>query len=218
MANPTYRTRTTYSNTSTSSISLTKPTGTVDGDGCIIFLCYRKTMSISSTPTGFTQTYVDTSFSTRTVEVYTKIASSEPATWDFSLSGGANGARGVAISIDGTTMNSSTWLNAKTGETDTTSNTTLTNAGVTAPVADCLLLAFYGTAAACSFTQGSMTELYDSGAATPGGIALYYENLTSSGSTGSRDATLNTASEGASFVIAISPKPRAFSWCPGFIG
>lgn len=218
MANPTYRTPTTYSNSSTSSIDLTKPTGTVDGDACIIFICYRKTMTISSSPSGFAQTYVDTGFSTRTFEVYTKIASSEPGTWSFSLSGGPNGARGVAISIDGTTMNSSTWLNAYHGETDTTSNTTLTNSGVTAPVADCLLLAGYGTNAACSFTQGSMSELYDSGAAAPGGISLYYQNLTSSGSTGSRNATLNTASEGASFVIAISPKPLGRSWCPGFIG
>jgi len=72
-------------------LTITKPTGTVDGDIMVAFVMGNGT-NISTPPSGWTLLFSNSTSldgTTTYFYCYTKVASSEPASYDWSMSGGA---------------------------------------------------------------------------------------------------------------------------------
>lgn len=76
---------------------LSKPSGTVDGDLLIAFI--SGSQPADSTPSGWTQELVDVS--TRNWSIYSKIASSEGASWTWGITDSNGEVGGGVIRIDG---------------------------------------------------------------------------------------------------------------------
>jgi len=86
---------------SRTTITLTKPSGTVDGDLLIAVVTHGTDKSLSTVPSGWTQmatvTSVDTGLATF---LYHKVASSEGASWDWVLNASTFTA-GAVLRVDG---------------------------------------------------------------------------------------------------------------------
>lgn len=82
-----------------SSITLTKPTGTVDGDLLVAVVASQPGSAPDSVPSGWTERHVASSAVLG--YVYTKIASSEGASWDWGIAGTNEACAGVVLRIDG---------------------------------------------------------------------------------------------------------------------
>ncbi len=96
-----------------SAVSLTKPTGTVDGDLLITFICGNGTVAPSSVPSGWTLIRSSDSGGTTTqasIHSYYKVASSEGSS--YSWTAGSSIAGGMVLRVTG---QESTPIDAHTG-------------------------------------------------------------------------------------------------------
>lgn len=98
----TVQSKTTSNWTSNSTLTVDKPSGTVDGDLLVAVICYDNAESMSTVPSGWTDMVNTTGASP--VDTYTrfyyKVASSEGSSWDWVLSGAVVSAW-VCLRIDG---------------------------------------------------------------------------------------------------------------------
>lgn len=184
-----------------------RPTGTTDGDLLLAALFVSQGATISAVPSGWTLIREDTSGTSARTALYWKIASSEPATWTWTISTSANAGVHV-LRLDGHDPISP--INQHSGQGNT-SSTSVTAPAVTPSTNDCLLIGWFHVAANATFTApASMSEVTD---AVGGGSSRALESaqeLLSGGSgasTGTRVATASTAGVNVGQLLAIAPPP-----------
>ena len=158
------------------------PTGTVDGN--FLIACVAAATPITGAPPGW-QLVNGPTVLTGTVNaaVYTKIAQSEPASWNWALSSsGAQIVHVVAVQ-DGVALDGATAFQINAAST-------IVEAGSVSPVQTSdLLVGFFLVTRTTTFTPDpAMTEVQDksSGAIT---LETAFQNLVAAGPTGPRDAT-----------------------------
>jgi len=127
----------TTSNSSTTSLTTNRPTGTVDGDLLVNFLSKDGADTTTTPPSGFTnQSGLGGNFGSHESRVATKTASSEPTTYTVSWSGNEGGVMFTTAfqDHDGTDVS---------GFASSSVNTTsVTVSSITTTVDDCLLVAW----------------------------------------------------------------------------
>ncbi|MCK4500302.1 hypothetical protein KAU11_07380 [Candidatus Babeliales bacterium] len=98
--------------------SLTKPSGTVDGDLLVAVFAHNDDKTISTVPTGWTQQGTTANaISGINTYIYYKVAASEPSSWDWVLNASTFTA-GVVLRVDG---------QKSTGYSDQFAGATVTN-------------------------------------------------------------------------------------------
>lgn len=145
-------------------ITLTKPTGTTDGDLLIAMVGTTNAagITISTVPTGWTQIQKDDGGgSVPVVGTYYKIASSEPASWDWVLSSEGSEAGGCVIALTGQATSSP--INAS-GKDTVLASTAPSLANGFNPTASDGFLVF------CGFCRGNNNDI--------GGYAIATDNPT----------------------------------------
>lgn len=130
--------------TGSTTLTLTKPTSTADGDFLVAIITLAKDISvgtISAVPSGWTQqqTSVNTSGLGR-VYAYYKTASSEGASWDWTISNSANYSAGCVLRITGATT-----ITSSDDGTDNNTATPSFTGGVTPISESLLIMALCGT-------------------------------------------------------------------------
>lgn len=187
-----------HSGSPVSSVVVTKPAGTVDGDYILVSLGWMATVNVLS---GWTMV--------RDIGdgwvVMGKIASSEGASWTFTTSGSGRCAWG-AIAFSG--VDQTTPVNVSGGTLDT-SGTSCVAPSITTTLANTMLVASFGVEASATFTPpGSMTEQVDVGGSARS-LSLCYEAFSTTGATGTRTATASSAGDRRSALIAINEAAAA---------
>lgn len=205
MTAPAYRASTVVTGAMRTTITVTKPTGTVDGDIMIAPIYWQSgTVAMTTVPTGWTlkEATADPSLEYQT-NYYWKRASGEPASWDWiiatsswtnamciSYSGGA--AAGDPINVSALAIDTS----PSGGTSPNVSDTTTVN--------ECLSVYFGGNKSGgnwSSFPAG-YTERE---AAFDETICCCDDDIPTAGGTGNLAATCANADRKHSVVIAIAP-------------
>lgn len=212
MAAPTYRSAGTGGTTTTTSTTVTKPAGTVSGDLLIALVTNGSAGSAPSTvPSGWTLAASSSISTTLWAGVYTLIAGgSEPA--NYTWSGFTDSCAGSMICVSG--ADTTTPVAAFRAQANTNAHPACNS--ITAPVADCLIVAGVGTddnqlitdaSWACATNPTSLTERTDllssGGVDTASALATAPQTVT--GATGNFTATLAGTRDNISFLLAIQP-------------
>lgn len=180
------------------SVSVTKPTGVVDGDVMVATVAFAG--GTLTAPSGWTQV-LEQAGTGVTLRVYRKTASSEGSsyTWSLSTTDGLAVAIGAYYNVDTTTPVGGS------GSQANSSSTSMVAPSVT-PGTPADMLLFCGAAAGDvrATAPGSMTEEADAGAA---GVGVYAADqlLASSDATGTRTATLASATANAAALVSLRP-------------
>lgn len=204
----TYRSATGASSSSTSSLSVNVPASVADDDGMIAQVTWLGTSTLTA-PGGWTQTGTEQSYGNKKVRYYTRIASSEPASYSWGVSPAERIVVNVLAFYD---IDTSAFVNAS-DTASTGSSATVTAVGVTPSVDGCDLVAFFAASGNTSFTQAAgMTEREDRNI---GGFNLAGAADTeawTSGATGNRTSTITSSDwAGALFALAPTPTPSPVS-------
>lgn len=183
----------------TTSITVTKPTGTADADHMVGIAWSRNAASLSSGFSGWTQRILDTA-TAGVFALYTKIAASEGAdyTITFDASGDIQAAilayRGGAGAVDvvGTPGGSASNVNP------------ITAPGLTATRSGILIAAFpyLNGSRVISVAASGMTERVNNRVSSEG-CALVYDQIIAAGATGDKSVTLNGTTQYMAAQIAI---------------
>ena len=189
------------------SLVITKPTGTVDGDVMIAGIVGNITTELVA-PAGWTQVRLD-SASTFRYGVYRRVASSEGAnyTWTLTASGTGSIAGGIQAysGVDNTTP-----VDIDGGQTNA-SSTSIVAPSVTTTVADTRLVGFFQHVdpAGAVTPDAGQTERFevspDAFTTAEGGD----EAVVAIGATGSRTATAANAAANCGQLIALRPAATA---------
>lgn len=195
-----FRASTNATSAGTTSISVNKPAGTVDGDVLVTGILYGSTATLTP-PSGWgSALYASGAFGAgRILAVYSKVASSEPASWAWGLSTSV----GVAVEVCCLSGSASATPDASNGQTNA-SSTSVTAPSISPSNSGDDLVGFFGVDAGTTFTPpGTMTERQD---ANGGGrtLELATEVLAASGATGTRVATAGTAGANAGWIGAFT--------------
>lgn len=196
--------------------TVTKPAGVVDGDFLVIFFAIESAGSSVTTLSGWTahpSNPLTVSADGQRGFLFYKIASSEPASWDWTWSnGGSSGANYHCLAFSGRNT-SSPLSDSNTGSSNTPSASplTITANAVTALDGDDLAIFMFLdnlSAATMSYTQPSaFTEATDVSDNNFTSSATAYKENVSAGSTGSISGT-GTYSAGSAgfgaFLLAIA--------------
>lgn len=137
---PAYRSHTYAEHGSVQTITVDKPADVVDGDVLLVYvLCASSSRVMNTVPTGWTEEVAQRANHDYSWGVYSKVASSEPASWDWVMdSSGIVSTVCVAISGASGTIGPVAYT-----ETGSVQSTTV-DVGVTTSVANCLLISFTG--------------------------------------------------------------------------
>lgn len=181
--------------TGSTTFTVTKPTGTVDGDFLVVVIGTASdgsTLVVSGVPSGWTlkQETVNTpTAATARVYIYYKIASSEGASWDWTLntSGATHFYAGCALRISGTNQ-----INSSDDGTDVNDETPEFVGGVTPLGANGLLIM-------------AMSAIDATSSTTVSGYAI----TTSNPSWTEVIDTYEAAVPDASFAVAYAIRPEA---------
>ena len=186
---------------SATSLACNKPTGTANGDVLTAGVCYGSLGTITP-PSGWAEVYDSGSFgaSGRQLKVYTKLASSEPASWTWSFSASV----GIVIEVGAFDTRSTATPNASGGQVNSAS-TNSTAPSISPSAANCDLVGYFATDNSRTFTAPSgMTEREDQSAGSRS-LGLMTEVLVASGATGTRVATLSASAVNAGWLGAFAP-------------
>lgn len=192
------------SNTATASTSLTitKPSGTVSGDVLVAFVNMVRSSAINTPPSGWTT--IEASGAYAYSHVYWKVAgASEPSsyTWDEGVS--TNWA-GVIFRLSG--VDPTTQLDAATvtGE-DTVYNTSFTCASITTVTDGSIVFAsvFRDVRYITAGPGGAWTDGYLNAAAP--GVGVAYQTLSTAGASGVATFTANTSDRSEYVALAFRP-------------
>lgn len=197
-----FRSATGNSSGSTTSLAVNVPSGVVDGDGMLVQVIWRTTATLTA-PGGWTQIGTDQALSADTVRYYYRIASSEPASYNWGLS---TSQRIVVNVLAFQGIDVGAFVNAY-DTTATGSGTTATADSITPTVGGCDLCAFFAAGGATNFsTPSGMTEREDRNNASNLSGAADTEVWTS-GATGTRASTISSFSWAAA-LFALAPIRR----------
>lgn len=197
-----YRASATASNSSSSTVVINKPTGTVDGDVMICIINANTSSTTITPPAGWTLIRsLTTPFITANASTYYKVASSEGSSYTFTLSSSQRNS-GIISSFSG--ADNSSPINVEDGQTN--ANATSTAPSITTTVDNCMLIYVSGYDDGASYTYTpptGYTEAIETGAAAA--CELAYLIKATAGSTGSVDGTISGAVSNAAFHIALAP-------------
>lgn len=171
--------------------TINKPTGTADGDVMVATLVYGGTTTTCTPPAGWTETK-RTTFGTRVMVTYQKVASSEGASYTFTLSTAADGAHAIS-SFRGCDTTTPVYA---VGNASYTSTTDIVGPTVTTTQNDDWLIFVAGDNNSNTLgVPAGMTMRAETWAATPFCRAWQAsEPITTAGATGTRTATTGGAS------------------------
>lgn len=202
------------SNTSSASIIISKPTGTVTDDVMVAILYSNDPSTVSSAPAGWTllSSLASTGAWTCTGYIYYKVATaSEGATYTWGLSGAVRNSGAISSYSGVSTVNP---INANRSQiNDTTVNVPVASITTTAANTMLVFAAVVDQAFAVTYTQPSgMTKDLDTNSAGP--MIMAHAEV-AAGATGTETATLSSASGGgvnSAFLIALTPSaPSIFA-------
>lgn len=207
-----FRASTNATSAGTSSLSCNKPVGTIDGDVLAAgVLCGSP--NVVTPPAGWGLRYSSGTFGpTKQMLVYTKLASSEGASWAWGF-GTSNGAVIEVVALSG--REATAVPNAEGGQTNA-SSANVVAPSISPPADNCDLVGFFGTDASTTFTApGTMTEREDAvGAART--MELATEVLGAAGATGTRTAVAGSAAANAGWIGAFAPAVNSASLLMAF--
>lgn len=171
--------------------TINKPTGTADGDVMIATLTYAGTSTTVTPPSGWTQV-ARTTFGTRVLVTYQKVASSEGSSYTFTLSTAADGSHAIASFRGCDTTTPVYGLNSGTN----TSTVDIVGPTVTTTQnGDWLVMVAGDNNANTLGVPSGMTMRAETWAATPFCRSwIGSELITTAGATGTRTATTGGAS------------------------
>jgi hypothetical protein len=199
------------SGSGSSSLAISKPSGTANGDFLIAFIVISGDGSISAAPSGWA--LVDSqSTGSATGDcrhaVYTKTASSEPSSWTWTFSGSVDNAGAVLAYTGVTSLNTS-------GFTKMSSSTvSLLAESVTPTAVDCLIISAYGVN---PVYDGDLTFTTPSGLtsrveADPGSpttnravLKVFDRTVSAADPTGDKATTINDYGKGVAYTVALAP-------------
>lgn len=190
-----------------SSATVTKPAGTVDTDFMIAF----QTIGSSGSQAGLTGPagWTDEGFggvdaNTGVIEVWTKIASSEPASWTW---GKVAAVGNMCVSVLSFSNPAATPMDGtEVYDFSTTAGLTATSSGlVTAFTNDILVVCIMANAGGPSISVPTgMTSQTNPIAGTTNTHRVCTETIASTGATGTRAATLGTSQKWVTAAVAVS--------------
>jgi len=192
------------------SLTVNKPSGTVDGDFMVAFMLSDPDAADANlhAPTGWAQSG-STQFTTNVSrsKVYVKSASGEPTSYTFTVDDFSSGIviLASASGIDTTTpVNITPTWNSST----TASQTSHIAPSISPTVSGCLMLCAFtsGAASTASYTPPTgMTEMQDAWSGFEFGEAAY-QSLAGSGATGTKTATATAGGNGwVAVSMALAP-------------
>lgn len=142
---------------SSDTVTLTKPSGTADGDLLLVGIgADRGSVTLNTVPSGWTE--LESNGGSESLAVYYKVASSEGASWDWVFSGNTYCA-GIAIRVIGN-FDLGTYPIVSTTDSTTNNSTPTYSPGVTPNIASSLLaiFSFSGTAGSAHTSQAITTN------------------------------------------------------------
>jgi hypothetical protein len=192
------------SSSSTSTVSLAKPTGTVANDFLLVEINYVGTRTLSA-PVSYPFTrLIQRTAGGNTMEIWYRLAgSSEPSTYDFTFDVACNCAGHITawqnVGV------ASTYIDNSLSQANASSTSMSVAPGLTPRSAAGMLL-YYGMAAGNirATPPSGMAELADAGT----GSAQHYlasQLLSSSSATGAKTATLASAAANAAALVLLMP-------------
>jgi hypothetical protein len=202
MAVPVVETTATSTGSGTT-ITVTMPSGIVGGNLLVVGISFAYMRTISGVPSGWTLFRNDTDPSTehRFATYYKVAGSSEPGSYDWTLSAGTNfNASAIRISgVDGTTPVNATAYDL------TTSNKT--SPSVPTTVADCLIVRYFSVGRDRTFTEPtSHTKVADTTTAAGCDHSVARITQSTAGDTGTALWTTDSYTDGSiHHVFAIAP-------------
>src|SRR3990167_6162562 len=192
--------------TATDTVTITKPSGTVDGDLLVFVLeSAEAATDVSTWPYGsWVPGHRTTGSGQCGLIGYKLVASSEPSSWTFTLNGARNGIATVVV-IDGSTT-ANTLSGTEAGQ-QTVSGTSHATPNITTDVADCLLLTNYGSdrGGSRTWTQGSDTELMDDEETSLWVSLAIFSAVAATADTYSKTGTSSANCIGDTGIMAIRP-------------
>jgi hypothetical protein len=202
---------------SAASLAVPKPTNTANGDVLWVVCYFRNSSANLTAPAGWTWAQRDGSNGTLGFAVKAvSNAGTEPSTYTFSTDGGAN--RCVAMIGRITGADTSNPVDAVGAASATTGTTSLVHPAVTAVNTGTLLLTASmsntATGTASGFTRDpAMTQVTQHNVNTgsnTSNLQVAQQALTSSGSTGTRTATMSPAAQNSlGFMVTIKAGTRS---------
>lgn len=187
--------------TASSSLTITKPSGTVSGDVLVAFVNIVRASLIDTPPSGWTA--INTAGSYTQWSVYWKVAgASEPA--DYTWTESSTNWAGVIFRLSGVDNTTSLDATTVTGE-DTTYNTSF-NAGSITTVTDGAMVftsVFKEQQYITGGPGGSWTNGYLSSAAP--GVGVAYRILATAGASGTATFTASAAQRNGYTTLAFRP-------------
>lgn len=208
----TWQTEAHAGNKAVASLTISKPSGVVDGDLMVAFIgCTGSAVTITP-PAGWTAIRNDTDTSTINERSFWKIASSEGASYDFTFSASTN-CLGSIHRITG--HDATTPIDASGGQTNA-SSLSVTAPTITTATANTLLLfasviTSNGGGSATSTAPGGMTEVADFDNNGFGNLnsEICREAIAAIGATGTRVATASQNVTSAAQLVAIKAAAAA---------
>ncbi len=195
------------------SLTITKPTGTADGDVLIASIAASSSAATITPPSGWTLVNSQTQSNTNTSKLSTywlAAGASEPASYTWTFSGGARDLAGAISAYSGVDASAGT-INAQAAQA-TGSSTSHATPTITTTVASTMLVSTHAYASAGTWAPpGSMTEAADVASRTvsnASGISLEmnYMAQATAASVAALTATASaTADFGATQILALRP-------------
>lgn len=196
------------------SLVVAKPAGTVDGDVLVAFVVVSADQTITTVPAGWT-TVGSQSTGTAAGDcrhaVYRKVASSEPSSWTWGWSSGADCAI-VAAAYSG--VSTSAPINTSASRLMAGSTTSHVAPSVTPNQASTVTLSAFGTN---PFFDGNTTFSTPSGLtvrgeADPGAgttnravLKVFDKSTPTAAATGDKTSTLNNSAKGVGWTVTLGP-------------
>lgn len=207
-----YRSHTVQNNSGSGTITINKPSGVVDGDVLIAFFSEDSNTPRITPPGGWSaasgsgigangEIVVGTS---AVLQCFTKVASSEGASWAFTPSASYTGVVGVIAYSGG---DSTTPIDVAAG-TSTASSTNHATPTITPSVSGCMLVGIWmvDSNAANTWSTADMNERIDQSTGTAAFVTLsVHDLLYNSTSSVSKTATFTAADAAAVILFAIKP-------------
>ncbi len=195
---------------SATSVTINRPTGTVQSNVMVAAIFIRNSNTVITPPAGWTQIRSDTEGSgdsTLTMRTYYKVAgASEPANYQFSF---AN-SRAVGAISTYSNVNTTNPINVHGGQTTSSTTNAVTAPSVTTTVNNARLVGVFGMrqGSATYTPPGGMTERIDFGT----GAGAQHVSMSSAdqafataGATGTRVATASASNPNIGQLIALTP-------------
>jgi len=198
------------SNGGTANTVVTKPTGVVDGDLCLVFLEHvNNTNQPTAVPTGFQLlgSVANGTGGTGKIWCYWKIASGEPSTWTFTF-GDTTAALGTAVAYSGVDQANPFATPLYTATTANTASSNISYGSPTPPYDAVMALAYYrAPVSVVSWNVNRGTEILDTTT-----IGLTQESLsTPTGWNFTATASGGSTREKAEFVLFINGTGNTFT-------